>query len=104
MNLNRLRSLVAGLCLELHPLTLGQRSVPSHLDLGLMDEHIWSSVVGHDEPVPLFGVEPLDDTSSHEAYPFDFMQYNHNTTPPNGQVPESARRVSDACTPLNLPV
>src|SRR5580700_6008785 len=66
--LNRLRALISRLRLELHPLTLFERSVPSHLDLRVMDEQIWRSIVGDDEPVTLFGVEPLDDTGSHDAH------------------------------------
>ncbi len=48
--------------LELHPLTLGQRAESVHRDVGVVYEDIIATVVGNDESVAFFLVEPFDRT------------------------------------------
>jgi hypothetical protein len=51
--------------LELHTLTLIERTVAIHLDRGPVHEDVGATTINGDEAITLFGVEPLDGSLSH---------------------------------------
>src|SRR5690606_40467946 len=51
--------------LERHPLVFLQRLVTFAADFRVMREKVFTAVIGSNEPVTLFGVEPLDDACCH---------------------------------------
>jgi hypothetical protein len=51
--------------LELHSLTLIERTVAIHLDCGPVHEDVGATTINGDEAITLFGVEPLDGSLSH---------------------------------------
>ena len=51
--------------LELHPLTLIERTVAIHLDRRPVHKDVGATTINGDEAITLFGVEPLDGSESH---------------------------------------
>src|SRR5918911_5604065 len=68
LDVHRLQALVALLDVELHALAFGQRPVPLHCDLRVVDEYVLPTLA-LDEAVPLLVREPLDGALSQLATP-----------------------------------
>src|SRR4051812_9842488 len=64
-DVDRLRSLVAGLGLVLHARALGERAVAIGLDAAVVDEEVLAAFIGCDEAEALLVAEPLNGALCH---------------------------------------
>src|SRR4051812_16762317 len=64
-DVDRLRSLVAGLGLVLHARALGERAVAIGLDAAVVDEEVLAAFIGSDEAEALLVAEPLNGALCH---------------------------------------
>src|ERR1700712_3649977 len=68
-DVDRLRSLVAGLGLVLHTRAFGERAVAVGVDAAVVDEEVLAALIRGDEAEPLFVAEPLHGACSHVIPP-----------------------------------
>src|SRR5262245_5857877 len=87
--LDRLRTFLPLLDLELNALVLLKRAKAAPLDFGIVDEEVLSAVVWGDETVALFAVEPFHSSLRH------LLNFSHSADAPKNPAQRTRRKVEE---------